>query len=61
MPAENPYTDAIFSVMQEYRSFKKSAKDSKKPKLQSKMTPQIDPVDRVLKELGFDLTELRGV
>ena len=60
MPAENPYSNAIFSVIQEYRAFKKNADKSKTPKVRVKTTPETDPVDRVLSELGFDINELRN-
>ena len=60
MPAENPYSNAIFSVIQEYQSHRKKAKKSEVPKVRAKTTPKIDPVDRVLSELGFDINELRN-
>ncbi len=61
MPAENPYSDAIFSVIQEYESHKKKAKKSEVPKVRAKTTPKIDPVDKMLVALGLDPSELRKI
>ena len=61
MPAENPYSNAIFSVIQEYQSHRKKAKKSEVPKVRAKTTPKIDPVDEMLVALGLDPSELRKI
>tara|TARA_R110002110_G_scaffold101383_3_gene257571 strand:+ start:93 stop:278 length:186 start_codon:yes stop_codon:yes gene_type:complete len=61
LPAENPYSNAIFSVIQEYQSHRKKAKKSEVPKMRAKTTPKIDPVDEMLVALGLDPSELRKI
>ena len=55
----NQYTDAIFSVVSEYRELLKDAPKKKAPKIGVKPPSDIDPVDSVLRELGLSPEELR--
>ena len=60
MPAENPYSEAIFAVIQEYQQHKKAAGKSDVPKVRPKAPKGLSRVDRALTELGFDLDQLRN-
>ena len=55
----NQYTDAILSVVSEYRELLKDAPKVKAPKIGAKPPSDIDPVDAALKELGISPEELR--
>jgi|TARA_Y100000310_G_C20615964_1_gene780636 hypothetical protein len=61
LPAENPYSEAIFSVIQEYQQHRKDAKKSAVPKVRAKAASDIDPVVQALESLGLNVAELRGV
>tara|TARA_R110000751_G_scaffold210612_2_gene314323 strand:- start:7659 stop:7847 length:189 start_codon:yes stop_codon:yes gene_type:complete len=55
----NQYTDAIFSVVSEYRELLKDAPKKKAPKIAARPTSDIDPVDSALRKLGLSPEELR--
>ena len=55
----NQYTDAILSIVGEYRELLKDAPKVKAPKIGAKPPGNIDPVDTALRELGLSPEELR--
>jgi len=55
----NQYTDAILSVVSEYRELLKDAPKKKAPKIGARPPSDIDPVDSALRELGLSPEELR--
>ena len=59
MADENPITKAIFQVTQEYQRLKKDAPKKQAPKITSKKTPGVDPIKRMLTEMGINVNRLR--
>ena len=59
MADENPITKAIFQVTQEYQRLKKDAPKKQAPKMTSKKAPGVDPIKRMLTEMGINVNRLR--
>ena len=59
MPAENTITDAISQITQEHKRLKKDAPKKQAPKITSKKAPGVDPIKRMLTEMGINVNRLR--
>ena len=60
MPAENPITEAISSVIQEYSRIAKKSDKKRAPKIKGKKGRGGDMIRKVFEEQGLSLTEFRS-
>ena len=59
MPAENPITEAISSVIQEYSRIAKNSDKKRAPKIKGKKGKGSDMIRNVFEEQGLSLAEFR--
>lgn len=63
MPSKNPYTDAIFSVVSEYKALLKDAPKMRVPDIMSERSDgkTMNPLARWLEDYGMTEKDFRGM